>query len=152
MEKEAESAKRDLVLQCESHGWFQSQNDPSEWLGVGLIWSGLYTPTWISHWMWAALGSGATLDPNGQSSKRLTLENHLLIALPGLGQHALPWRGTWHIIVSAILPQGDCKKTVLKETHVSCDQHPHTFSKICCYSFLRAMKCYAIIIKDNSNY
>lgn len=98
----------------------------SDW---GLGW---YTPTWISHWMWAALESGATLDPSGQSSKRLTFGDHLLVAFPELGQHALPWRGTWHIIVSAMLPQGDCKKTMLKETPGSCDQHPHSFSKVCC--------------------
>lgn len=76
---------RDLVLQSKSHEWFQSPNDPSGWLGVGLIWSGLSTPTWISHWMWPALESGATLDPNGQSSKKLTFEDHLLVAFPELG-------------------------------------------------------------------
>lgn len=75
---------------------------------------------------WCDLGQRGFLQFR-QSSKGLALKDRLLIALPQAGATSSPWRGVWHITASAILPQGDCKTTALKGTHLSRDQHPQHF-------------------------
>lgn len=126
---------------------------------VELRWPRLYTPTCISHWMWAALESGRTLNKgafhsSGNPWRDWPLKTICWQDYQKLGDRALIWSRVWHLSVSAILPQADCPNHCSKEPICPVINNiPTPSPKSGAQIFLeRVMKTYTLVIKDKSKF